>query len=279
MDSISDNPSYKSPLQRLKANIFDVVDKSEQNGIVERLFDLVIILLIVLNVLAVIIEPSIQDGRFLQSLRTFENISIVVFTVEYLLRIWVADMWYPHKGKLVARLLFILSPMALVDLVAILPFYLPFLISVDLRVLRILRVFRLFRVLKINRYTTALSSLGKVVKAKADQLMSALFVIIVLMVMASVLMFNVENVVQPDKFTDVFDAMWWAVATLTTVGYGDIYPITAAGKVMSAVIAVLGIGIVAIPTGIIASGFTEQVQSKHQEQKHFCPYCGHDIKD
>lgn len=269
----------KPSLNKLKSSVFDLVDKSEQNGLAERIFDLVIILLIALNVLAVVIEPSVQNATALHYLHIFENISIVIFTTEYLMRVWVSDLWYPEKGRLAARLLFILTPMALVDLLAILPFYLPFLIPVDLRVLRILRVFRLFRVLKINRYTTALSSLGKVIKAKVDQLMSALFVIIVLMVMGSVLMYNAENAVQPDKFRDVFDALWWAVATLTTVGYGDIYPVTVIGKLMSAVIAILGIGIVAIPTGIIASGFTEQVQQKHPEKKPYCPYCGHGLDE
>ncbi len=263
----------------IKEKTFDILDKSEQNGIVEKIFDVIILSLIVTNVLAVIIEPSIADPDFIKALRVFENISIIAFTIEYLLRIWVADLWRKDKGKIVSRILFIISPMALIDLAAILPFYIPFLIPVDLRVLRILRVFRLFRILKVNRYTNALTSLIKVIKAKADQLISAVFVIFILMIMASVLMYNVENVAQPDKFNTVFDGMWWSISTLTTVGYGDIYPITAFGKILAAVIALLGIGIAAIPTGIIASGFTELVQeAKNTDvKKHFCPYCGHEI--
>lgn len=264
-------------MRKMKARVFDILDNTEQNSITERLFDLVVILLIILNVIAVVIEPSIKNPALLQGLHRFEIVSVIIFTTEYLLRIWVADMWYPKRGKAIARLLFILSPMAMIDLAAILPFYLPFLISIDLRVVRLLRLFRLFRVLKINRYTTALSTLVKVIKDKADQLVSALFVSLVLLIISSVLMFNVERTVQPEKFTDVFDAMWWAVATLTTVGYGDIYPLTLVGRILSSVIAFLGIGIVAIPTGIIASGFTEQVQNKQHDQKNFCPYCGHDL--
>lgn len=269
-------------MKTIKSRIFDILDKSEQNGFVEKIFDLFIIVLIIMNVIVVIIEPSIKDLHVQQLMKRFELVSILIFSAEYLMRIWVADFEHPDKGKLVARLMFIISPIALIDLAAILPFYIPFLIPVDLRVLRILRVFRLFRILKINRYTDALSSLVKVIKAKGDQLISSLFVIIVLMIISSVIMFNVESVVQPDKFTDVFDAMWWAVATLTTVGYGDIYPVSVVGKIMSAFIAILGIGIVAIPTGIIASGFTELVNQKQTchpfGERKYCPYCGHNLE-
>ena len=148
-------------MRAIKAKVFDILDSSEQNGIVERLFNLLIILLIILNVAAVVIEPSISQPTLLNALRIFEYISIIIFSIEYLLRVWVSDMWYHDKGKLAARLIFILTPMALIDLIAILPFYAPFIFQVDLRILRILRVFRLFRILKINRYTNALTSLAK----------------------------------------------------------------------------------------------------------------------
>ena len=261
----------------IKVSVFDVLDKSEQNGVIEKVFDAVILTLIVLNVAAVVSEPSFTDPVVLKQFRIFEIFSITIFTIEYLLRVWTADLLYKDKGKLLARVLFILSPMALIDLAAILPFYIPFLLPVDLRVLRMLRIFRLLRVLKINRYTTAMSTLVKVLKNKADQLISSLFVMGVLMVMASVLMFNVENIAQPEVYKNVFDAMWWSVATLTTVGYGDIYPITAAGKILAAVIAILGIGIAAIPTGIIASGFTEVIQEGKKLEKLVCPHCGQEI--
>ena len=137
---------------KLKRIVFNVLDKSEQNGLSERLFDATILILIVLNVIAVIIEPSIHNRQALGFLDVFEVISITIFTIEYLLRLWVSDLWRRDKGAIESRLLFVISPMALIDLAAILPFFIPFLIPVDLRVLRLLRVFRLFRVLKINRY-------------------------------------------------------------------------------------------------------------------------------
>lgn len=267
---------------KIKSKVFDLLDKSEQNGLMERLVELFILVLIVMNVLAVIIDPSIRSESGKNILKCFENFSIVVFTLEYLMRLWIADIAYPEKKKWRARVSFVLSGMALIDLAAILPFYIPFLIPIDLRVLRMLRLFRLFRVLKVSRYTNALTAVYRVIKSKADQLASSVFVILVLIVMSSVLMYNVESAVQPDKFSDVFDAMWWAVATLTTVGYGDIYPVTALGRILSAIIAILGIGIVAIPTGIVASGFMEQVQHKSQDaqdRKTHCPYCGHSLDE
>lgn len=175
--------------------------------------------------------------------------------------------------------------MAIIDLLAVLPFYIPFLIPIDLRVLRTLRVIRLLRLFKVNRYTSALSTIADVFKKKANQLISSMIVVSLLMVIASVLMYNVENAVRPDKFQNAFSGLWWAVATLTTVGYGDIYPVTAAGKILSAIIALLGIGLVAVPTGIISAGFTENLQEKQKEkekeeadEKKFCPYCGKKIE-
>ncbi len=172
--------------------------------------------------------------------------------------------------------------MALVDLLAILPFYLPFIIPIDLRVLRMVRLLRILRILKVNRYTSALSAVGNVIKSKASQLISSMLVVLVLMVMASVLMYNVESEAQPEVFENAFSGMWWAVATLTTVGYGDIFPVTALGKALSAVIALLGIGLVAVPTGIISAGFMENITARNDgaiEEKHFCPYCGKRIHD
>jgi voltage-gated potassium channel len=260
----------------LKLKVFDILDKSEQNGFLELVYDIIMILLIVSNVIAVVVEPSIKNAAAVYFLRVFEIVSVAIFTVEYLLRFWVADCLKPAQNKWIARFLYIITPMALIDLASILPFYIPFMISVDLRVLRMLRIFRLLRLFKANRYTDALTTVLKVIKRKADQLLSSFFVIITLMIITSVLMFNIENNAQPEIFTSVFDAMWWSVATFTTVGYGDIYPVTGLGKLLAAIIAILGIGIVAIPTGIIASGFTELIQTR--KAKSTCPHCGKEIE-
>lgn len=145
-----------------------------------------------------------------------------------------------------------------------------------------LRIIRLFRVFKINRYTNALVSIVKVFKNKQSELLSSIFVVLLLMIVASVLMYGVENKAQPEVFRNAFDALWWALATLTTVGYGDIYPITVLGKILSAVIAILGIGLVAVPTGIISAGFMENMNKSQEcesEKIKYCPYCGKELKD
>jgi voltage-gated potassium channel len=176
--------------------------------------------------------------------------------------------------------------MALVDLLAVLPFYLPmFLSAYNLIVLRFLRVVRILRLFKITRYTNVASTIGAVLKKKSSQLISSTFVVFLLMVITSVLMYQVENAAQPDVFTNIVDSFWWAVATITTIGYGDIYPITATGQLLNAMIAFLGIGLIAIPTGILASGFIEQANKRKQDEeneqehskKHFCPYCGENL--
>ena len=132
------------------------------------------------------------------------------------------------------------------------------------------------RIFKMNRYTKALNKVAMVFKAKSSQLISSIVVVIMLIILSSILMFNIENAAQPEAFTNIFDSMWWAVATFTTVGYGDIYPITISGKILSTIIAFLGIGLVAVPTGIISAGFVEQVdkEAKQDSDKHYCPYCG-----
>ena len=237
--------------------------------------------MIILTLVTVIAE-TFDIPSFLQDIfNKFEIVSILVFSVEYLLRLWTADLLHPELSPMRARLKYIASFMAIVDLLAILPFYLPFFIKIDLRALRTLRVIRLLRVFKINRYTSALSTIAQVFKNKASQLVSSMLVVGLLMIIASILMYNIESAVQPDKFANAFDALWWAIATLTTVGYGDVYPITVAGKILSIIIAILGIGMVAVPTGIITAGFSEVIdkQKSDKDDKKYCPFCGHKLDD
>lgn len=145
--------------------------------------------------------------------------------------------------------------------------------------LRAIRLVRLLRLLKLNRYSEALSSIGKVFKHKSREICASCFVIVLLLVIASLLIYHAENEAQPDKFQNAFSGLWWAVATLTTVGYGDIYPVTALGKILGAVIAILGIGMVAIPTGILSAGFMEHLDKNDEnDTKSYCPHCGKKLK-
>ena len=264
-------------MKKAKLIIFNVIRDDDENDLISKLFDGFIISLIVVNVILVIADTFDLPSNLKRISGAIEVASVVVFTIEYLLRFWVADLRFPQYSPLKTRLKYVFSFMSIIDLLAILPFYIPFLVSIDLRVLRVLRISRLFRLFKVNRYTHALSTIGSVFVNKAHELLSSMFMVMLLMIIAAVLMYNVESVAQPDKFDNAFSSLWWAVATLTTVGYGDVYPVTVLGKILSGVIAILGVGLVAVPTGIISAGFMEQVESSKEEnhdEKCFCPYCG-----
>ncbi|MEM1137264.1 MAG: ion transporter, partial [Bacteroidota bacterium] len=212
----------------------------------------------------------------------FEIFSVIIFSIEYILRILTSSYLYPANSRLISAFKFMISPIGLIDLLAILPFYLPFFITLDLRFLRLLRLLRLLRILKLKRYNRSLGIVVSVLKETWNDLGATLFVSLILMLVASALMYNIEHQAQPEAFSNIGQAFWWAVATLTTVGYGDIYPVTALGKLLSGLIAVLGIGIVALPAGILSSAFMDKInkqkEKKAKRQKNevfkYCPHCG-----
>lgn len=264
-----------------KKRLFEIIQTAEKDDTASKVFDIGIITLIIVNVLAVIAATFDYPPWLDTAFNVIEVFSVVVFTIEYLLRLYTADLLYPEVSPIRARLKYILSFMAIIDLLAILPFYLPYLFPVDLRVLRMIRIIRLFRIFKVNRYTSALSDIANVLNRKKSQLLSSIFVVTLLMVIAAVIMYNVETDAQPDQFDNALSALWWAIATVTTVGYGDIYPVTFLGKLLSTVIAFLGIGLVAVPTGIISAGFMETIDHEPEtnaEDIQYCPYCGKKIK-
>lgn len=254
-------------IKKVKKRVFQIIQPYDGNDLASKIFDWFIIVIIVINVFLVILDTFSGFPEWTLSLfRTVEVVSVIIFSIEYLLRLWTSDYIFINHKAVKARVKYTLSFMALVDLFAILPFYLPFIFPIDLRILRMLRLLRLLRLFKVNRYTHALASVGNVLKRKATQLLSSMFVVLILMVMASILMYAIENEAQPEVFNNAFSGLWWAVATLTTVGYGDIYPITLLGKALGAVIAILGIGLVAVPTGIISAGFMEDISHEKEAE-------------
>jgi voltage-gated potassium channel len=235
--------------------------------------DIVILALIVANVLALILESVASIyGAYRLWFRSLEVVSVAVFSVEYLLRAWssVEDRRFAGAG---GRLRYMASPLAIVDLLAVLPFWLP-MIGGDLRILRTLRLFRIFWLGKLGRYSDALQTLGRVVAAKRAELAITGALGAALLLIASSLMYFAENAAQPEVFSSIPASMWWAVATLTTVGYGDVYPITPVGRVLGSVIAVLGIGMFALPTGILGAAFTEELQAHRASVPGRCSRCG-----
>ncbi|MDR2602732.1 MAG: ion transporter [Spirochaetaceae bacterium] len=257
-----------------KKRIYEILEKTEKKDVIGKIVDWFIIILIFLNVGAVIVNSfTYASIKYRLILLALERFSIVVFTVEYLLRIWTSAYKYPDSRHPVIRYIF--SLMAIIDLAAIIPFYLPFVVNLDLRYLRVLRLFRLLRVLKLNRYNNSLAMIGRVLKNEKEKMFMTLFIITVLLLLASSTMYYFENAVQPEYFPNIPATLWWAVATLTTVGYGDVYPITIQGKILSGIIAILGIGLVALPSGIISSGFINEVSKNGK--KTICPHCGKEI--
>jgi voltage-gated potassium channel len=249
--------------RRWRREVHDILEVAGDAHPAGRVVNAFIILLIFLNAIAFAAETVEElDTRYAVAFEVFNLFSVAVFTIEYVLRVWSA-VDIPMLSRLRpwrARLRFALRPIMLIDLLAFLPWYLHFLLPLDLR---ILRVFRLFRLLKLVRYSPALQTLGRVLADEYRALLGALLVILVLLLFASTAMYLLERGAQPDKFGSIPAAAWWALATLTTVGYGDVVPITPFGKLLGGVVMLLGVGMIALPVAIIATGFSQE-SSRHQ---------------
>ncbi len=232
--------------------------------------------LIALNVVAIILEtvPSIYEPHA-KAFHLFDLTSVMIFSVEYGLRLYVSDITHPSSSRLKSMLKFMFSGYGLIDGMAILPFYLPFFIPVDLRIIRMLRFMRFARLFKIARYNKSLNILWDILKSKRIEFGIIGIAAIIVLVISSTLIYFIEHDVQPDKFPSIVAAFYWAVSTVTSLGYGDIHPVTNWGKFLASVVSILGIGLVALPTAIISAGFFE----KRKLNKKQCPHCGKDLDD
>jgi voltage-gated potassium channel len=256
--------------------MWEIADVAKPNDVTSNVFDGLILSLIFLNVAAVILE-SVEafEQRFHLAFEVFEIFSVVVFTLEYLARVWSCVESPRYAQPVRGRLRYFLHPLSLIDLLAVLPFYLSFL-SVDLRVIRMLRLLRIFRLAKLTRYSSSIRLFGRAFKDKKEELLLTCLLMVGLIVLVSTLMYYAEHEAQPDKFPDIPSTMWWSVVTLTTVGYGDIYPVTTMGKIFAGISAVLGIGMFALPTGILGASFVEEIQKQKAGRK-CCPHCGEEL--
>ena len=276
--------------KRIKQRTYEILEVAGPNDTASRVVDIALMSLILINVSLIIAETFDLPLIAVKISNIIEIVSVVIFSVEYILRIWSADLAYPKLPPFLARLRFMVTFAAIVDLVSLLPSYIS-VISANFMVLRMLRVLRLLRAFKLNRYTHALHDIAEVFKKKASQLISSMLVVSFLMLISAVLMYDAEHEAQPEVFENAFSGLWWAIVTVTTVGYGDMRPITPVGRIMGSLIALLGIALVAVPTGIITAGFSEQISQKNAEnksaenaesgetddEKRFCPYCGHKL--
>ncbi len=260
----------------IRRTVFHMLDADSDDKPIDRAVNLALNLLILSNVLCVILGTvqSIED-RYGEYLAEFEAVSLTVFTVEYLLRLWTCTLKPQYAHPVYGRIRYVLSPMALIDLGSFIGVYLPFR-TPDFRYMRIIRLVRVLRVLKLARYSRALQSFGQVIRQKKEELALMTLFLVVLLVLASSSMYFIENEVQPGVFSSIPAAMWWGVCTLTTVGYGDIYPVMPIGKFLGAVIALIGIGFFALPAGVLSAAFAEELAKRRlaAEAATSCPHCG-----
>jgi voltage-gated potassium channel len=262
-------------MNTLREKIYNTIRDDDINDIWSNIVDFILVFLILINSLIIILDTFTDIKPYIDKLRSYiETVSIIIFTIEYLLRIWTSVDIFPQLKPTQARIKYIFSVKALIDLIALLPFYFTLFLLGNINILRLLRLFRIISMLKMSRYSKAILTVGKIIKRKASQLVSACIIVFILILFSSVFMYYIENEAQPDTFENAFSGIWWAICTLTTVGYGDIYPITVLGKIVGTFIAILGIGLIAVPTGLISAGFIEEMNKNQQEGKNYCPHCG-----
>ena len=246
---------------RLRAKIFNMVSVGVIDEPINRFYDIISIIALVLNLFAAFaITFDYMEEHYKGLLLTIEAVTTFFFAVDYALRLFSSNELYPKLPEGQAAVKYIFSFTGIIDLLSFLPYYLPFFFPAGGAVFRLFRVARILRLFRINSYYDQLNVITEVITSKKQQLMASVFIILILMMASSLCMYSVEHDAQPEVFQNAFSGIWWSVSTLLTVGYGDIYPITITGKILGIIISFLGVGMVAIPTGIISAGFVEQYQ-------------------
>ena len=245
-----------SSLNKTRRRIFDIIQIGNTSDRPSRYFDIFIAVVIIANISVLFLETFQSLSEYSDLFEAIDDITVSIFIVEYILRIWTADFLFPEQKRGVAIFRYVTSANGVVELLTILPFF--FLSGmVVFRMLRVVRIFHLFR---LNSHYDSFSVIRTVLNEKKNQILSSLFIIFIVIMASSLLMYNVENKVQPESFENAFSGLWWSVSTILTIGYGDIYPVTILGKILGVLISFLGVFAVALPTGIISAGFVEQYQ-------------------
>ena len=265
----------------IKRRVREILDVAHPGDPASRWFDLFLVSLISLNVVALVLgtvsrvfdaAPRVFD--------LFDTVSVVIFTVEYVLRVWSCTADPRYSGSIKGRLRFMVSPLMLIDLFGILPFYVLFLYDQQVLDLRSFRALRLVaRAARLTRYSPGMQTMAAAIAARKHELYTVVAVLAVMLVLAASLMYFAEREAQPEKFASIPEAMWWSIITLTTVGYGDVAPVTALGRVIAGCIAILGIGIFALPAGILGASFLEQIERRRGPTIRICPHCGEEIHE
>ena len=259
--------------------VYEVLNEEVAGGRKSAVFKYFMIGVILANIIAVMAGtvPELREND--HWLVYVSYVAFLVFAAEYVLRVWTCreNPKYGSRNSVSGRLRYIVSPLAIIDLFVLVPYIAPPLVIQDLERLRALRLFQLFVLLKMIRYSTAIQTFASVFNKKKRELGMILYLVLFILIISSTLMYFAEHGAQPEKFSSIPATMWWGVETLTTVGYGDTVPITLAGKVLGGIVMLLGIGLFALPAGILASGFYEEFSQKKippHETRITCPHCG-----
>jgi voltage-gated potassium channel len=275
---LGSSANLSSAFGRARLRTWQILHVEGEALLLAKIVNATLVILIFLNLLAITADTMPRlTTRYGHILWRFEVFTIIIFSIEYLLRVWCCTVDPRYRHPVRGRLRFVLTPLAIIDLLSILPFYLPG-HAVEYVPLRLLRIIRFVRILKLGHYSESLQLVGMVLRDKKADLASAVLLATVCLVISATLLHAAEAHVQPEQFGTLPDCMWWAVITMTTVGYGDVYPKTAVGKVLGGFVAFIGIGMFALPAGILGAGFLEARHKREQEQKSSkvrCPNCGH----
>ena len=249
----------KEQLKRQRRRVKEIIEVGSDLDVHSRVYDFINAGAIVVNLLFSILHTFAEvRERYGGIIEVVEGVTVAFFAVDYILRVLTAGELYDELTEAHALKKYVFSFTGIVDLLSFLPYYLPVFIPAGTVAFRMVRIVRIFRLFRINAYYDSLNVITEVISGKKQQLISSVFIIVILMLASSLCMYSLEHEAQPEVFQDAFSGIWWATSTLLTVGYGDIYPITTAGKMLGIVITFLGAGMVAIPTGIISAGFVDQ---------------------
>lgn len=263
---------------KLKKDVHILMHPTQGDSKWDKILNAFIITLILLNLAAVMLETEVEiyepNKNFFH---VFDIFSVVIFSIEYLLRVWSCTHEEKYKHWFWGRIKYMLTWEALIDLLAILPFYLHQIFRFDLRVLRILRLLRLLRIFRLTTYMKSARMVGNVFKNHMHELVLSFVLALSLIIISSCILYFAEHIAQPEVFTSIPDTLWWSVITLTTIGYGDMVPITAIGKLFTAIIALTGVALFALPAGIITAGFLQEMRHQRRSHIHICPHCGKDL--
>ncbi len=243
-------------LEKLEKRIFDIIQIGTRVDVISTLFDIFISFVIILSIVVTFLQTFEQLSPYRNMLNHIEFFTIIVFIVEYILRILTSDLLYPKKSRLMAIFFFVFSFFGLIDLLTIVSYF-SVLFTNGFVTLRIIRVVRIMRLFKVQQGLDAFNVVADVILERKDQILFSMFIVTMMMLSASLLMYSLEHEAQPEQFNNAFSGIWWAMSTVLTVGYGDIYPITLGGRIVAIIIALLGVCAVAIPTGVISAGFVE----------------------